>query len=37
VGCGRCGRSCLAGIKPPEIIRDLQQAERSHETRDPSL
>jgi sulfhydrogenase subunit beta (sulfur reductase) len=27
VGCGRCGRSCLAGINPPEIIRDLQLAE----------
>lgn len=27
VGCGRCGRACLAGINPPEIIRDLQQAE----------
>jgi sulfhydrogenase subunit beta (sulfur reductase) len=23
VGCGRCGRSCLAGINPPDIIRDL--------------
>lgn len=27
VGCGRCGRACLAGINPPDIIRDLQQAE----------
>jgi formate hydrogenlyase subunit 6/NADH:ubiquinone oxidoreductase subunit I len=27
VGCGRCGRACLAGIKPPAVIRDLQQAE----------
>ena len=24
VGCGRCGRVCLAGINPPDIIRDLQ-------------
>jgi formate hydrogenlyase subunit 6/NADH:ubiquinone oxidoreductase subunit I len=23
VGCGRCGRTCLAGITPPDIIRDL--------------
>ncbi len=23
VGCGRCGRACLAGIKPPDVIRDL--------------
>ncbi len=23
VGCGRCGRTCLAGINPPDIIRDL--------------
>ena len=23
VGCGRCGRACLAGINPPDIIRDL--------------
>jgi sulfhydrogenase subunit beta (sulfur reductase) len=23
VGCGRCGRVCLAGINPPDIIRDL--------------
>lgn len=29
VGCGRCGRNCLAGINPPEIIRDLQQEERN--------
>lgn len=28
VGCGRCGRVCLAGINPPEIIRDLQKEER---------
>jgi len=27
VGCGRCGRACLAGINPPDVIRDLQQAE----------
>jgi len=24
VGCGRCGRVCLAGINPPDLIRDLQ-------------
>lgn len=24
VGCGRCSRVCLAGINPPDIIRDLQ-------------
>lgn len=23
VGCGRCGRACLAGINPPDVIRDL--------------
>jgi hypothetical protein len=23
VGCGRFGRTCLAGITPPDIIRDL--------------
>jgi sulfhydrogenase subunit beta (sulfur reductase) len=27
VGCGRCGRNCLAGINPPEVIGDLQLAE----------
>jgi sulfhydrogenase subunit beta (sulfur reductase) len=30
VGCDRCGRACLAGIDPAEVIRDLQ-AEESHE------
>jgi sulfhydrogenase subunit beta (sulfur reductase) len=29
VGCGRCGRVCLAGINPPDIIRDLL-AEEEH-------
>ncbi len=29
VGCGRCGRACLAGINPPDVIRDLQAEERS--------
>ena len=29
VGCGRCGRVCLAGINPPEIIQDLQAEERA--------
>ena len=24
VGCGRCGRACLAGINPPDLIADLQ-------------
>jgi NAD-dependent dihydropyrimidine dehydrogenase PreA subunit len=24
VGCNRCGRVCLAGISPPEVIGDLQ-------------
>jgi sulfhydrogenase subunit beta (sulfur reductase) len=24
VGCNRCGRACLAGINPPDVIRDLQ-------------
>ena len=24
VGCNRCGRSCLAGINPVDVIRDLQ-------------
>ncbi len=28
VGCGRCGRTCLAGINPPDVIRDLQSEER---------
>jgi formate hydrogenlyase subunit 6/NADH:ubiquinone oxidoreductase subunit I len=28
VGCNRCGRVCLAGINPPEVIRDLQAEDR---------
>jgi formate hydrogenlyase subunit 6/NADH:ubiquinone oxidoreductase subunit I len=28
VGCNRCGRVCLAGINPPEVIRDLQMEDR---------
>ena len=28
VGCNRCGRVCLAGINPPEIIADLQDEDR---------
>lgn len=28
VGCNRCGRACLVGINPPEIIRDLQMEDR---------
>lgn len=28
VGCGRCGRACLAGINPPDVIRDLQAEEQ---------
>jgi sulfhydrogenase subunit beta (sulfur reductase) len=27
VGCGRCSNVCLAGINPPDIIRDLQAEE----------
>jgi len=27
VGCNRCGRTCLAGIAPAEVIRDLQAEE----------
>jgi sulfhydrogenase subunit beta (sulfur reductase) len=30
VGCNRCGRTCLAGINPVEVIQDLQ-AESKHE------
>ena len=29
VGCGRCSRVCLAGINPPDVIRDLQDEERA--------
>lgn len=29
VGCGRCGRACLAEINPTDVIRDLQAEERS--------
>lgn len=29
VGCGRCGRVCLAGINPPDVIQDLQAEQRS--------
>jgi sulfhydrogenase subunit beta (sulfur reductase) len=28
VGCNRCGRACLAGINPPDVIRDLQAEDR---------
>ena len=28
VGCGRCSRVCLAGINPPDVIRDLQAEAR---------
>ena len=28
VGCNRCGRVCLAGINPPEVIQGLQAEER---------
>lgn len=28
VGCNRCGRVCLAGINPPDVIADLQAEER---------
>jgi len=27
VGCGRCSQVCLAGINPPDVIRDLQAEE----------
>jgi len=27
VGCNRCGRACLVGINPPDVIRDLQAEE----------
>jgi formate hydrogenlyase subunit 6/NADH:ubiquinone oxidoreductase subunit I len=29
VGCNRCGRTCLAGIGPVEVIRDLQAEEEA--------
>jgi sulfhydrogenase subunit beta (sulfur reductase) len=29
VGCNRCGRTCLAGISPVKVIRDLQMDERT--------
>jgi ferredoxin len=29
VGCGRCSQVCLAGINPPDVIRDLQAEENS--------
>jgi ferredoxin len=29
VGCNRCGRVCLSGINPPEVIGDLQAEEHS--------
>ena len=35
VGCNRCGRVCLAGISPPDIIRDLQDEEQGHDHRVP--
>ncbi|MFC2075540.1 4Fe-4S dicluster domain-containing protein [candidate division KSB1 bacterium] len=28
VGCNRCGRACLAGINPPDVIADLQAEEK---------
>ena len=28
VGCNRCGRTCLAGIKPAEVIKDLYEEDR---------
>jgi sulfhydrogenase subunit beta (sulfur reductase) len=28
VGCNRCGRVCLSGINPPEVIRDLQEEDQ---------
>ncbi len=29
VGCNRCGDTCLAGINPPDVIRDLQAEDAS--------
>jgi sulfhydrogenase subunit beta (sulfur reductase) len=29
VGCNRCGRACLAGINPPDVIADLQAEEHA--------
>ena len=29
VGCNRCGRACLSGINPVEVIRDLQTEEQA--------
>jgi formate hydrogenlyase subunit 6/NADH:ubiquinone oxidoreductase subunit I len=29
VGCNRCGRVCLSGINPPEVIRDLQEEDQA--------
>ena len=29
VGCNRCGRTCIAGINPPDIISELQAEEMS--------
>jgi sulfhydrogenase subunit beta (sulfur reductase) len=28
VGCNRCGRTCLSGINPPEVITELQREEQ---------
>jgi sulfhydrogenase subunit beta (sulfur reductase) len=28
VGCNRCGRTCLSGINPPDVIADLQAEDR---------
>ena len=28
VGCNRCGRTCLSGINPPDVIADLQAEQR---------
>jgi formate hydrogenlyase subunit 6/NADH:ubiquinone oxidoreductase subunit I len=25
VGCNRCGRACLAGISPAQVIKDLHE------------
>lgn len=29
VGCNRCGRVCLAGINPPDVIADLHEEDRA--------
>ena len=35
VGCNRCGRACLAGINPRDVINDLRLEEGIHEVSNP--